>query len=568
MAATATVAPALSTPDTRIAEAPAPVAALVRPHRTNEHLGRIYEVERTVSEIQAGKWKRIALQFPDNLLPDAPRVYRLLSERLRRRSMGAVPLPASSHRASLPAAPPAAAEEPESLYVLADTSYGACCADELAAEHVAADAIVHYGRACLSPTARLPVVHVFTAEELDVGSVAAAFRAIYPDRAAPVILMADAPFQCHVAPLHALLRSVGYTAVFPTAIVYDPAAPLPNRTSPAADGAAPDQAPLARWALFHVSSPPPALLLTLASRVASIHVYPTDTNPAQPSGPEESTAPVQPEALLASSALALRRRYGLLTRVSRAAIIGILVNTLSVHSYQDALRGTQARIAAAGKKAYVFAMGRPNPAKVANFAEVDGWVVLGCWESSLIENTDFSKPLVTSFELELALQDDSQRVWTGEWRGDFSSMAKHEHPRSSTDAGQAGREDREADKVEGVDGQESESESEPPEYDLHTGRYVLPSRPMSKKPATKTTNGSSGQNALARRAKGHLAIIGGEVSPGAQFLKDKRTWRGLGSDFEIAYEENGTAGSQIKEGRRGIARGYAGEQQNGQASPT
>ena len=37
------------------------------------------------------------------------------------------------------------------LFVLGDTSYGACCVDEVAAQHLSADVIVHYGRTCLSP---------------------------------------------------------------------------------------------------------------------------------------------------------------------------------------------------------------------------------------------------------------------------------------------------------------------------------------------------------------------------------------------------------------------------------
>lgn len=36
-------------------------------------------------------------------------------------------------------------------YILADTSYGSCCVDEVAAEHVDAHAIIHFGNACLSP---------------------------------------------------------------------------------------------------------------------------------------------------------------------------------------------------------------------------------------------------------------------------------------------------------------------------------------------------------------------------------------------------------------------------------
>lgn len=48
-----------------------------------------------------------------------------------------------------------------SLYVLGDTSYAPCCVDEVAAQHVNSDAIVHFGPTCLVPSRRLPVCYSF-----------------------------------------------------------------------------------------------------------------------------------------------------------------------------------------------------------------------------------------------------------------------------------------------------------------------------------------------------------------------------------------------------------------------
>src|SRR6202000_1650150 len=81
-------------------------------------------------------------------------------------------------------------EPQERLFILADTSYGACCVDEVAAEHVDADVVVHYGRSCLSPTARLPVIYVFTTRPLDMISTVEAFKSTYPDLQQKVVIMA------------------------------------------------------------------------------------------------------------------------------------------------------------------------------------------------------------------------------------------------------------------------------------------------------------------------------------------------------------------------------------------
>lgn len=63
--------------------------------------------------------------------------------------------------------------------------------DEVAAEHVGADCIVHYGRACLSPSKRLPLMYIFEKRQLDVEMCACSFRELYPDKQSHVVLLYD-----------------------------------------------------------------------------------------------------------------------------------------------------------------------------------------------------------------------------------------------------------------------------------------------------------------------------------------------------------------------------------------
>ncbi|PLN84594.1 diphthamide biosynthesis protein [Aspergillus taichungensis] len=567
-------APVLSTPDDRILEATEPVVAQDG-HRSlsDEELSITYDIERTLKEIRQARYKRIALQFPDDMLPDAPRVFQLLSRGLDARhvadsngnadakdepSDGTAKVGSDCDGACLAQSVAQLDVQDQSyapqLYILADTSYGTCCVDEVAAEHVEADVVVHYGRSCLSPTARLPVIYVFTHKPLPLEPVVRAFKETYPDPTAKVILAADVTYADHVPAVHARLTSEGYTNLYATELVHDPSSAIPNRTVPDSVKDAPDT--LAEWQLFHLSDPPTALLLTLASRVASIHIYPTD-RPAS-----ETVKP-----LPASTGLALRRRYAILTRLSTEPIFGILINTLSVKNYLHIVEHVKRRIAEAGKKSYVFVVGKLNAAKVANFSEIGGWVVIGCWESSLVDSKDFWKPVITPFELELTLKGDEERVWTGAWQSDFQSVLDQPSPRKEED--QPDENPKENDGADGENDDEmSEEESAPPEFDLRTGRYVSHSRPM-RNPAPRvsgqpdegapTGSGPSAARALARRAKGDLAMIGGTVSPGAEFLRSQRTWKGLGSDFDIQYEEEGESerdSTLVVEGRKGIARGY------------
>ncbi|OJD24860.1 diphthamide biosynthesis protein 2 [Blastomyces percursus] len=592
------IAPILSTPETHIFEAfknPAPPPHVKR-KITDDELRIKYDIDRTLKEIRQGKWKRIALQFPDDMLPDAPRVFQLLSRGLENidstssagvrdeansatgelatdytangTQKGEVDEVTNSVVNSLKISDPQTPDH-RRLYILADTSYGTCCVDEVAAEHVNADVVVHYGRACLSPTARLPVIYVFTRGELDAAPLIEAFKETYPNREEKVVIAADAIFADYVGKITSTLaEQEGYTNLFATSVVHNPSSPIPSRTVPDSVSDKPES--LREWQLFHISNPPNALLLTLSSRVAAIHIYPTDHESGQ-----HVTGPTKP--LLASTAIALRRRYAILTLLSTVSIFGILINTLSVKNYLHIVEHVKAQIAAAGKKSYTFVVGKLNAAKVANFSEIGGWVVIGCWESSLVDSSDFWKPVITPFELELALKGDMDRVWTGEWQSDYQAILDITKARnSSQNPGQNIHRDHPTsdanadDDGDGVD-VGSEEESAPPEFDLRTGRYISVSsiRPMqpSSVPTSSNTSGPSaqagGSKALAKRRNADLATINGVLSPGAEFLRSHRTWQGLGSDFDIRYEEDGERGAAVVEGRSGIARGYTvGESEN------
>ena len=544
--------PVLSTPVTHILDdQPSRLGAQTSSYISDEQLYLTYEIDRTVSTIRKEAYARIALQFPDEMLSDAPRVFEALNKDLKstcsmdHKEEGG---PIKVVKTELPPTQSVMAK----LYILADTSYGACCVDEIAAEHVNADAVVHYGRACLSPTTRIPVIHVFTKQPLpEQPRLIKEFENYYKNHQQKIILMADVTYQNHLHDIMTVLQHQSFSNLFLADIIHDPSSPLPNRTVPEEVKA--DISKLSEWQLFHIAEPPQALLLTLASRVGSIRIFPTSGSDSDDNG----------EPFVASTGRALNRRYALLTSVNTVSVFGILINTLSVKYYLHIVEHVKSQIQAAGKKSYTFVVGKVNAAKMANFSEVGAWIVIGCWESSLIDSKGFWKPVLTPFELDLALKRDEDRIWTGEWNSDFQKMLD----KPNTESAQAPSSNGNGDiaQVTGTEGDyDSESESAPPEFDLRTGRYVSNSRPM-RSTATLTENSPATkelvETSLIERVTSNLALVGGELSPGAEHLRSKRTWKGLGSDFEIAYEETGTS---VEHGSGGIARGYT----HGTASET
>ncbi|KAF2995160.1 Diphthamide biosynthesis protein 2 [Neopestalotiopsis sp. 37M] len=591
MASDLTSAPVLSTPaEHTFDEDPTPNAALEaeRSKRTDDELRRVYEIERTASEIAQKGWRRVALQFPDAMLRDAGWVVEALNQELRGLPLSNAPAETTNGSSNLEtdmnattkptngeAAEPALpdGQEPERsiprLYVLADTSYSSCCVDEIAAEHADAEAVVHYGRACLSPTARLPVLHVFTKQELDYDAVCEAFEKEFDNKKEEkVVIMADVMFQDHVKPICDKLAEKGWTNVKATEIVRDPSATIPNRKLAQSKDESPEElqsstTDLQNHHMFHISTPPAALLLTLSSRLSSLRIYDTPVSPY--TTPTDS----KPDPSITSKMLS--RRYGLVIRLATASIFGILVNTLSVANYLPTITKLKDQIAAAGKKSYTIVVGKLNAAKLANFAEVDGWVVVGCWESGLVEQDGMWKPVLTPFELELALAGDDKRIWDGSWWGGIEGVGK-DSEEETKDENDEGTEDYN-DAAQDVEGGVSDEESEAPEFDLRTGKLISNSRPMrmairnqqaAKKDAASTENSSSAtkpkdpSNALVQHKIGELAMVNGVVSPGAQYLRSQRTWQGLGSDFreidddEKEYEDS----TLVQEGRSGVARGY------------
>jgi len=560
-----TAPPVLSTPETHIFEDPTPAStAQNTPRPTDDELWEIYEIARTAREVRDGGYKRVALQFPDGMLRDAPRVFEALEEELKRSPATVAPAgrvrqedelaTSFTHLSTSSARTEQAREsgiekgrdgtaERVRFYILADTSYGSCCVDEIAAEHVEADVVVHYGRSCLSPTARLPVIYVFTSHPLDISDAVQAFESTFSSKEEKVVLMADITYNTHIPTLHTSLLSAGYTNLLTPPIIHDPSSQIPNRELDASID-------LKEYSLFHISDPPQALLLTLSSRVKEMFIYPT-------SFPAPSSAST-PKAIQANTAMTLRRRYALLTRLSTCPVFGILINTLSVANYLSSITSIRSLIAQSGKKSYTFVVGKVNAAKIANFSEIGGWVVVGCWESSLIEGSEFFRPVITPFELGLCLQGDGERVWDGRWRGDFGGVGEMVAA-SSSKVDVDGEEKKEAER--GDQDEDSEEESAPPEFDLRTGRYVSHSRPMRTtssftSPPGSQEPGQSGSSTeaskvLTRRAKGDLVTVNGMASPGAEYLRNQRTWQGLGSDFAATE-----ASLEIEEGRSGVARGY------------
>lgn len=442
-------------------------------------------------------------------------------------------------------APVPGASAEQRLWILADTSYSSCCVDEVAAEHVGADLVVHFGDACLNPVASLPSAYVFGTPQTDKVALIDAFKNRYPlsefaDKT--IVLMADAPhtyvllslkvqlseYNIIVADLVAEndMHFIGYT---PTSDVSSLRAL--NRVFISVEE---DDSVLADYELFHITTPQAPRLLQLSTKFSSVTTFEND---------EIFQGPFPN----------LMRRYRYMHLARAAGTIGILVNTLSLANTKTLIRKIGEKIKVAGKRHYVFVVGKPNVAKLANFDAVDLWCVLGCDHQGIIldEYNEYFKPIVTPYELLLAIGDEF--LWTGKWVTEFERVLQDMSEEDDVDENK-NEEDKEEDKE--IRGDESDEE---PEFDPVTGRYVSSARPLRRLQHLQISHETSqteedltqNSNALVQKLGGTIALRG-TVSTAAAHLQT-REWKGLGSDWN---EEEATEAAIVEEGTSGIARGY------------
>ncbi|KAG9057784.1 Diphthamide biosynthesis protein 2 [Serendipita sp. 407] len=227
----------------------------------------------------------------------------------------------------------------------------------------------------------------------------------------------------------------------------------------------------------------------------------------------------------------LMRRYAVMQRARDADVFGILVGTLGVASYLHLITEVRKMLAREGKKTYTISVGKLNPAKLANFAEIECFVLIACPENSIVESKEFLRPIVTPFELSIAL--GVAPSWDGRYLLDFGEVLVD-----------CRTQERDA---SAKDDKEEEEEEVQPEFSLITGKYRQVKRYGQRAiPEEGLSTGDEGA-LIARNNEGTVAQV--IESASGDFMRN-RTWQGL--EQRLGEDEPGL----LEQGRSGIARGY------------
>lgn len=118
----------------------------------------------------------------------------------------------------------------------------------------------------------------------------------------------------------------------------------------------------------------------------------------------------------------MRRRLFFVEKCKDAQSLGIIVGTLTATGYLDVVDRIQKLAQARGIRTYLLSVGKVNPAKIANFHEIDCFVYIGCPENNIYTSRDFFKPLLSVFEVEIALNPAWHQKYPDSYSVDFREI--------------------------------------------------------------------------------------------------------------------------------------------------
>jgi diphthamide biosynthesis protein 2 len=309
-------------------------------------------IDEVLQIIVSKGYRNVGLQFPDNMLCYSQEICQRLKE----------------------------SSNVFNVFVLADTSYGNCCVDEVAAQHANVDFIVHYGHSCLSKITNIPTHLVFEREHLDLEILSSSLcEYSKSNREAKILVLYDTVYE-HLN--FSILHSDN--VLFST--LNRSCSEIPNTKAIQGRYFSPE---------FDYNT----ILYIGKESLTQASIFLSNSN---------LKCLCYSDGLISEQAMSkmLMKRYHLINKAKNANIIGILIGTLGVSKYMRVLERLKQSIAKAGKKYYVMVVGKINVPKLANFMEVDIYVLVACPENSLIDSKEFFKPIVTPNEMEMALDPE------------------------------------------------------------------------------------------------------------------------------------------------------------------
>ena len=425
---------------------------------------QLYDVARVAEWIRANAFERIAMQIPDDMLKNAANICR----ELKRELDDFASEPSTSECDDASDEKKKKEKKKKDVFVLADTTFGSCCVDEVAALHHNADCIVHVGFSCCSKTSRLNARMVYQKKSLEVNACAEKIRehtktTLGDSVRVVVVLMEQNRSWCSKRMENALTvmenedaGNVRYVVSSMPPDVIEPTgemrigkeneedvrvASTSNLRTDDDDSNNDSKIHVALGAIrlkyereldedlkdpnkkafvWVGDADSPALthaLLTIYSAMSEVSPFRTNYDVARYCA---ETNEIEARAIGTEACRRnVKKRSHAIERAKDSNIVGIVVGTLGVSGYLSVVSKLREMIESSGRTCYTVACGKPNPNKLANFPEIETFVLVACELCALVDGKDYLQAVITPHEAALAF---GNKPWIGEVKLDFMSF--------------------------------------------------------------------------------------------------------------------------------------------------
>lgn len=342
-----------------------------------------FEVPKCVWQIRKFGAKRVALQLPEGL-----QVFSTVLAKIFEQFCGC------------------------RVVVLGDVTYGACCVDDYTARALGCDFMIHYGHSCLVPVTQclIKVLYVFVEIVIDLEHLEALVRKYFVDGAleaefgmhpSRVALVSTVQFISTVHVLKQRLESSSSSSSSKTEVTF----------------MIPQSRPLSQGEILGCTAPQlqPEVDCVIYVGDGRFHLEAIMIANPQLQGRYFRYDPYSKRFSLEDYAhdSMLSRRREAVEAARTAQSFGLILGTLGRQgnpAVLDQLRGLLQRH---GRRHFVVLMSEIKPAKLKAFRDaVDVWVQVACPRLSIDWSGAFEKPLLTPYELNVALGET-------EWRSTY-----------------------------------------------------------------------------------------------------------------------------------------------------
>jgi len=313
-----------------------------------------FEIPKTIWKIRTTNSCTVALQFPEGLLMYACTITDILTK-----------------------------YTDADVIIMGDVTYGACCVDDFTSRALGCDLLVHYGHSCLVPiqdTKGINLLYVFVQIDANLGHFIDTLRANFTAEQL-LALVSTIQFVASLQVVKRTLESEGYRIVVPQSSPLSPGEVL-GCTSPVISN---DVSAIVYLGdgRFHLESVMiqnpkiPAFQYNPYSRILTAEKYGFE--------------------------LMIKARKEAINIAKNSVQFGLILGTLGRQGNMKIFKYLEEQLERSGKNVIKVLMSEIFGSKLDSFKNVDCWVQVACPRLSIDWGTTFSRPLLTPFELSVAL---------------------------------------------------------------------------------------------------------------------------------------------------------------------